>query len=101
MQSPDPADSTAEAATLARIDKRIDANRSVWLAEKPPYTATQPLAQDVDCDVAIIGGGFTGVSTALHLARRFPDRRVVLLEARVLANGASGRNGGLMLNWVN
>ena len=43
-----------------------------------------------DIDLAIIGGGFTGVSTAYHFSRRFPEKGVVLLEAGALANGASG-----------
>ena len=46
----------------------------------------------VACDVCVIGGGFTGLSTALHLAERGYD--VVLLEARRTGWGASGRNGG-------
>ena len=81
----------------------FDDNRSVWWANANDrdYVPAAALAKDLDCDVAIIGGGFTGTSTAYHLARRFPDRRIVLLEARLLANGASGRNGGLALNWVN
>ena len=44
------------------------------------------------CDVAIIGGGYTGLSAALHLAER--GFKVVLIEARRLGWGASGRNGG-------
>jgi glycine/D-amino acid oxidase-like deaminating enzyme len=79
----------------------IDDNRAPWVADLPPYEARAPLAGEVRADVAIVGGGFTGVSTALHLSRRFPDRRVVLLEARLLANGASGRNGGHVLNFFN
>src|SRR6185369_8498145 len=51
-------------------------------------------------DLAIIGGGFTGTSTAYYFSRRYPEKKVVLLEAKSLANGASGRNGGMMLNWV-
>ena len=47
---------------------------------------------DLTCDVCVIGGGFTGLSTALHLAER--DYDVVLLEARRAGWGASGRNGG-------
>jgi gamma-glutamylputrescine oxidase len=47
---------------------------------------------DVTADVCIIGGGYTGLSAALHLARR--GRSVVLLEAHRLGWGASGRNGG-------
>jgi len=82
-------------------DLDIDAAESVWTAGAGPYEPMAPLAGDTAADVAIIGGGFTGVSTAYHLSRRFPDKRIVLLEARSLANGASGRNGGLMLNWIN
>jgi glycine/D-amino acid oxidase-like deaminating enzyme len=82
-----------------RLD--IDDNRSVWQSTKPPDEPRPPLQGDTSADLAIIGGGFTGVSTAWHMARRFPDKRIVLLEARALANGASGRNGGLMLNWIN
>jgi len=50
------------------------------------------LEGDADCDVCIIGGGFTGLSAALELAER--GLRVVLLEAHRAGWGASGRNGG-------
>jgi glycine/D-amino acid oxidase-like deaminating enzyme len=86
---------------LAVTGNTFDDNASVWWAGAGDYAAAPALTKDVDCDVAIIGGGFTGTSTAYHLARRFPDKRVVLLEARLLASGASGRNGGLVLNGVN
>ncbi|MBM4365412.1 MAG: FAD-dependent oxidoreductase [Deltaproteobacteria bacterium] len=79
----------------------IDDNRSTWAANNPAPEPYSPLVGDTSADVAIVGGGFTGMSTAYHLARRWPERRVVLLEAKRLANGGSGRNGGLMLNWVN
>ncbi|MDX2166569.1 MAG: FAD-binding oxidoreductase [Deltaproteobacteria bacterium] len=79
----------------------FDDNRSAWLLELPPYDRLPALRGDHNADVAIIGGGLTGVSTAWHLSQRFPDRRIVLLEARALANGASGRNGGQVLNWIN
>jgi gamma-glutamylputrescine oxidase len=78
----------------------FDDNQAVWLEGAAPDEPAAPLARDLTADVAIIGGGFTGVSTAYHLSRRFPGRGIVLLEARRLANGASGRNGGLMLNGV-
>ena len=50
------------------------------------------LEQDLDVDVAIIGGGFTGVNTAIELAQR--GLSVILLEARRIGWGASGRNAG-------
>jgi gamma-glutamylputrescine oxidase len=56
---------------------------------------TQPLAGDITTDVAIIGGGITGVSAALHLAER--GFSVALLEAEHIGWGASGRNGGQAL----
>lgn len=53
-----------------------------------------PLAGDQRADVAILGGGFTGLATAYHLARRNPSRRIVVLEGARCGYGASGRNGG-------
>lgn len=78
----------------------VDENISLWAQQTPDYRPGQPLRQSITADLAIIGGGFTGVSTAYHFSRRYPEKRVVLLEAKTLANGASGRNGGMMLNWV-
>lgn len=100
--------SVTRSAALARVDDvdpidivGTDSVCSVWTAGEPAYEASPPLRGDADVDVAIVGGGFTGVSTAYHLIRRFPSLRVMVLEARHLANGASGRNGGMMLNWIN
>jgi gamma-glutamylputrescine oxidase len=56
---------------------------------------TSPLAGDLTVDAAIIGGGITGVSAALHLAER--GYSVALLEAEHIGWGASGRNGGQAL----
>ena len=53
----------------------------------------KPLAGAQSCDVAIIGGGYTGLSAALHLARDF-NIDVAVLEAGHIGWGASGRNGG-------
>ena len=80
--------------------KVFDDNQSPWLIDAVDDPPAPPLDKDLDVDVAIIGGGFTGVSTAYHLRRRFPERRIILLEAKRLANGASGRNGGMMLNGI-
>jgi gamma-glutamylputrescine oxidase len=56
---------------------------------------TRPLEGDLTVDVAIIGGGITGVSAALHLAER--GYNVAVLEAQEIGWGASGRNGGQVL----
>ena len=80
----------------------VDPNRAVWVSEAGSApTAAKRLAGRVVADVAIVGGGFTGVSTAWHLRRRKPELGIVLLEAQQLGHGASGRNGGQVLNWIN
>ena len=67
---------------------------SYWLDTAPAFTgaAEAPLESPARVDVAIVGGGFTGLSAALALARR--EASVVLLEAGRIAGEASGRNGG-------
>jgi glycine/D-amino acid oxidase-like deaminating enzyme len=88
------------AARLFPETLEIDDNRSLWIAQTGDYTPQPALKGAITADLAIIGGGFTGTSTAYHFSERYPNKRVVLLEAKTLANGASGRNGGLMLNWL-
>ncbi|MEQ1500999.1 MAG: FAD-dependent oxidoreductase [Myxococcota bacterium] len=79
----------------------LDDNTSVWAATTPAVDPLPPQQGDERADVVIVGGGFTGLSTAWHLSHRFPDRRIVVLEARRVGNGASGRNGGMALHWIN
>lgn len=64
-----------------------------WYAEvTPPLDPFPPLSGDTRADVCVIGGGYTGLSAALHLAQGGAD--VVLVEAHRVGFGASGRNGG-------
>ncbi|MEM9250161.1 MAG: FAD-binding oxidoreductase [Pseudomonadota bacterium] len=64
-----------------------------FYAAKPGQLPPFPEAEgEIEADVAVVGGGFTGLSSALHLAGR--GYRVVLLEASRVGFGASGRNGG-------
>ncbi len=67
---------------------------SYWAATGGPEIAdASPIAGDMEVDVAIIGGGYTGLSTALHLGRKFGVTAHVL-EANRIGWGCSGRNGG-------
>ena len=72
-----------------------DLNRSLWAREPLPRSA--PLNSDLEIDVAVIGAGYTGLSSAYHMKRLFPNRRVVVFEAKCAGNGGSGRNGGMCL----
>ncbi len=64
----------------------------LWAATAAPAPPTPALAESIHTDVAVVGGGFTGLSTALHLAEAGVACRV--LEAGEPGWGASGRNGG-------
>ena len=66
--------------------------KSLWSATAPAAVPTPALGESVKVDVAIVGAGYTGLSTALHLAERGVS--VCVLEAHEPGWGASGRNGG-------
>jgi glycine/D-amino acid oxidase-like deaminating enzyme len=68
---------------------------SLWAATAPPAVATPPLAAPARADVCVIGGGYCGLSAALHLAEQGAD--TILLEAREPGWGGSGRNGGQVI----
>ncbi len=65
---------------------------SYWQSSTPPFAGGGQGRAEGECDVAIIGGGFTGLSAALEFARQ--GASVMLLEAGRIAGAASGRNGG-------
>ena len=69
--------------------------RSLWLDQLDPAPARRPaLDGPTDVDVAIVGGGFSGLWTAWYLARLDPSLRVLVIEREHCGFGASGRNGG-------
>ena len=72
--------------------KTSDPASVLWQATAPPPPATPALEGEREADVCVVGGGFTGLSTALHLAEA--GARVVVLEAEDPGFGASGRNHG-------
>jgi glycine/D-amino acid oxidase-like deaminating enzyme len=59
-------------------------------------SSRERLAQDISCDVAIVGGGYLGLWTAWHLSELEPNTRVVVLERERCGFGPSGRNGGFV-----
>jgi gamma-glutamylputrescine oxidase len=73
----------------------VEPNRSYWARSQPPQNP--PLTQDIAVDVAVLGGGFTGLSAAYYIRIISPHKRVVVLEAKGCGNGASGRNGAMVL----
>ena len=73
------------------------AQRSWWLEEAlaaDPGESCPALRGDVEADVVVVGGGYTGLWTAHRLLEREPGLRVILLERDICGGGPSGRNGG-------
>ena len=68
-----------------------------WLADRPPFEVAPALRSDITADVAIIGGGYTGLSAAYHLKSADPSLDVAVLEAETTGFGASGRNAGFVM----
>lgn len=75
---------------------------SYWFKQaleiEQPETA-KPLQQNIQADVAIVGGGYTGLWTAIMIKQQSPEKQVVVIEKGLCGSGASGANGGCMLTW--
>jgi len=69
---------------------------SYWLDTAAPFASAAPGGPEGTADVVVVGGGFTGLSAALALAKK--GAKVVVLEADRVAGAASGRNGGMCSN---
>jgi gamma-glutamylputrescine oxidase len=74
----------------------MDHVKSYYAATANPHAPWPQLENSIQCDVCVIGGGFTGLSSALFLTEAGYD--VVVLEAAKVGFGASGRNGGQVVN---
>ncbi|MFN4141703.1 NAD(P)/FAD-dependent oxidoreductase [Aestuariivirga sp.] len=74
--------------------------RCIWLREAiaPGETDAEPLRGENRTDVAIVGGGYAGLWTALEIKSRDPACGVAIIEADICGGGASGRNSGMVLS---
>lgn len=73
--------------------------RSWWLGEAGPAPRAASLEGHRRADVCVVGGGFTGLWTALRLKKLEPGLDVAVVEADICGGGASGRNGGFVMSW--
>lgn len=80
----------------AALDSIADAELTpFWLANGRP-DANPTIVHDTDCDLCVVGGGYTGLWTAILAKQRNLARDVVLVDAYEIGSAASGRNGGFM-----
>jgi putative aminophosphonate oxidoreductase len=81
-------------------DEIAPPHRSLWLESSLRDELDAPVLAGRSCvDVAIVGGGYVGLWTALRIKELEPDCRVAVLERDICGGGASGRNGGFVLSW--
>lgn len=85
-------------ATERAVKTRIE-GRCFWLRQAiaPGEEDEPPLVGDQRADVAIVGGGYAGLWTALEIRMRQPSTTVAIVEADICGGGASGRNSGMVL----
>jgi len=77
--------------------EKFASNDSYW-AKTETLSINPALNADLKVDIAIIGGGYTGLSSAYHLAKMNPELNIVVFEAKTVGSGASGRHGGMVLS---
>ncbi|MES0810811.1 FAD-binding oxidoreductase [Roseibium sp. SCPC15] len=73
---------------------KFETDRHGWAELLPPRQATSPLEGEHRADWAVVGAGVTGLAAARQLAENRPDQKIVVLDAREIGQGASGRNSG-------
>lgn len=94
------AESAVEQTIMSSVPNSTQEHiNSYYAASANPAPARDSLSDSVQADVCVIGAGFSGLSAALHLMSQ--GRQVTLLEAAKVGWGASGRNGGQIVNGLN
>lgn len=76
----------------------VDPGPAAWNEILPAAGPAQPLEEDITADWLIIGAGFAGLAAARRLSQLCPTDRIVMLEARRVAEGPAGRNSGFMID---
>ena len=73
-------------------------NDCSWVNDLTPRINIKTLQKNINCDWLIIGAGFTGLSAARELGQLYPNQKIVLIDAQLAGEGASGRNSGYLVD---
>ena len=73
-------------------------NGCSWLKDLPSRTNIKTLQSNEDCEWLIVGAGYTGLSAARKLAQLYSDKKIILIDAQLAGEGASGRNSGYLVD---
>ena len=69
-----------------------------WINDLTPRTNIKTLQSNNDCEWLIIGAGYTGLSAARKLGQLYPNQKIILVDAQLAGEGASGRNSGYLVD---
>ena len=74
--------------------------QSFWFSDaiaKEKNIKINKLKENINADICIVGGGYTGLWTAIKIKEKKPTTKIVIIEKDLCGSGASGRNGGCMI----
>ena len=73
-------------------------NSCSWINDLDPRANIKTLEENLDCEWLIVGAGYTGLSAARKLGQLFPNQKIILVDAQLAGEGASGRNSGYLVD---
>ena len=73
-------------------------NSCVWINDLNPRTNIKSVSSNQDCDWLIIGAGYTGLSAARKLSQLVSSHKIIIVDAQLAGEGASGRNSGYLVD---
>ena len=69
-----------------------------WINDLPRRSNIKVLDKDKSCDWLIVGAGYTGLSAARKLSELHPNQKIIIVDAQLAGEGASGRNSGYLVD---
>ena len=76
----------------------VNDNGCSWIKDLNPRLNIEVLEKNEDCEWLIVGAGYTGLSAARKLSQLHPDQKIILVDAQLAGEGASGRNSGYLVD---
>ena len=76
----------------------VNDKNCAWIKDLPERTNIKTISQSFNCQWLIVGAGYTGLSAARKLAQLNPDKKIILIDAQLAGEGASGRNSGYLVD---
>ena len=76
----------------------VNDNGCSWINDLDPRSNIKVLEKNEECERLIIGAGYTGISAARKLAQLHPNQKIILIDAQLAGEGASGRNSGYLVD---